>query len=199
MDESALNTKLGGEAMTDEQIIELYFSRSENAITETQRKYDRYCFTIASGILSDTEDAAECVNDTWLAAWNTIPPHRPEHLAAYLGKLTRNTALKRRRDRSAAKRGGGQLDLALDELAECISSHGGTEDAVLAGELSDALDQFLGGLSKTARQVFLLRYWFLEPVEAIALKMGFSLSKTAAILRRTRLKLHDYLSKEGLI
>lgn len=185
--------------MTDQQLIELYWARSETALAETQRKYHRYCYSIAYGILEDREDAAECVNDAWLAAWNTIPPRRPENLSAYLGKLTRNTALKRWRAQTAAKRGGGQMALALEELSECIPAPTGTEDDLLAGELADALNRFLDGLPKASRQVFLRRYWLLEPVEAIALSMGFSIPKTASILRRTRLKLRDHLSKEGLL
>ena len=185
--------------MTDAEILALYHARDEDAIAETQRLYHRYCYSIAYGILNDEEAAAECVNDTWLAAWNTIPPQCPEHLPAYLGRLTRNTALKRWRERTAVKRGGGQLELALEELADCLPARETPEDRALAGDLSAALDRFLSGLPKHARQVFLRRYWFLEPVEAIALDMGFSLPKTASILRRTRLKLHDYLSKEGFL
>lgn len=185
--------------MTDAQILALYQARSEEAIVETQRAYHRYCYSIAYGILNDEGDASECVNDTWLAAWNTIPPQCPEHFPAYLGKLTRNTALKRWRERNAAKRGGGQMALALEELADCLSASGTPDEQVLAGDLSAALDRFLAGLTSHARRVFLLRYWFLEPVEAIALTMGFSVPKTASILRRTRLKLHDYLCKEGFL
>ena len=185
--------------MTDAEILALYRARDERAVAETEKVYQRYCWSIAYGILDDGDDAAECVNDTWLAAWNTIPPHCPEHLPAYLGKLTRNTALKRRRDKNAAKRGGGQLELALDELAECLPAVGTPEDRVLESDLSAALEGFLEGLPKQTRRVFLRRYWFLESVEAIALTMGFSVSKTASILRRTRMKLRDYLIKEGLL
>lgn len=185
--------------MTDAEILALYLARDEEAIAETQRIYHRYCYAIAYGILNDGEAADECVNDTWLAAWNTIPPRCPEHFPAYLGKLTRNTALKRWRDRNAAKRGGGQMELALEELADCLPAHGTPEEQVIAEDLSAALNRFLAGLPVSARRVFLRRYWFLEPVEAIALDMGFSVPKTAAILRRTRLKLHDYLCKEEFL
>ena len=185
--------------MTDQQLIERYLARDEAAIAGTEQKYRRYCWSIAYGILENEEDAAECVNDTWLAAWNTIPPHRPENLSTYLGKLTRNTALKLWRARTAVKRGGGQMALALEDLAECVPASAGTEDSVLTGELADALNRFLDGLPKTSRQVFLRRYWLLQPVNMIALEHGFSVPKTASMLRRIRLKLRDYLSKEGLL
>lgn len=183
--------------MDDNAIIELYFSRSESAISETATKYGRYCYSIANNILSSKEDSEESVNDTYLAAWNTMPPQRPSVLATFLGKLTRYISLDRWKARNANKRGGGEVALALDELDECISSKENTEQAFEQKELLRSVNHFLGMLPETERNIFVCRYWYLDPVQQIADRHGFSLSKTASMLRRTREKLRTHLAKEG--
>ena len=183
--------------MDDNAIIELYFSRSESAISETANKYGRYCYSIANNILDNKEDSEESVNDTYLAAWNTMPPQRPSVLATFLGKLTRYISLDKWKARNAGKRGGGEVTLALDELDGCISSKENTEQAFEQKELLRSVNQFLGALPQTERNIFVCRYWYLDPVQQIADRHGFSLSKTASMLRRTREKLRKHLAKEG--
>ncbi|MCM1027636.1 MAG: RNA polymerase sigma factor [Roseburia sp.] len=185
--------------MEDSRIVELYWARSENAIRETSAKYGRYCRAIAYNILASEEDADESVNDTYLDAWNTIPPHRPEILSVFLGKITRRIAIDRWRGRTAKKRGGGQTPLALDELEECTASGQDVEREILERELASALNAFLAGLSAEERDVFVCRYFFLLPVAEICDKFGCSGSKIKSMLFRTRKKLAVYLEKEGLI
>lgn len=185
--------------MEDAKIVALYADRNEQAIEETEKKYRRYCWTIACNILGDPEDAAECVNDAWLAAWNSIPPHSPEQLGLYLGKLTRRAALKKLRLTHAAKRGGGEGVLALEELKECLPAGNSVEDGVLAQAVATGINKFLSGLSGLHRQMFVRRYWFLEPVDTIALELGCSRSKVSSILHRTRIRLREYLMKEELL
>ena len=188
----------GGWNMTDTAIIELYFSRSEQAIAESQTSYGGYCYRVADGILNDRSDSEECVNDTWLAAWNTIPPTRPQSLKAYFGALTRRISVDRLRKRLADKRGKGEALVALDELAECIPSGWSMETAVENRALIDALNAFLAGCPAAERNLFVARYWYGLPVEELAAR--FSLKKNTAVsrLRRTRIRLLKYLEKEDL-
>lgn len=185
--------------MDDKEILSLYLHRNEIAITETARKYDRYCRTIARNILGSEEDAAEAVNDTWLAAWNAIPPHEPEVLSTFLGKLTRRVALNKWRAFQTEKRGGGQTALALDELAEVIPDNGSVDDNLMAEELSRSMERFLTTLPDTERRIFLCRYWYLDSIDQICLTHRFTPSKVNSMLHRTRSKLKSYLKKEGLI
>ena len=185
--------------MLDQEIIDLYLSRSEEAISRTAQQYGNYCHTIAYHILSSHEDADESVNDTYLAAWNTIPPQRPMVLKTYLGKITRQLSLKRYRDLNRLKRGGGEVGLALEELGDCIAGGVDPESVTLGQELGQYLRVFVAGLPETERNVFLCRYWFLEPVDSISRAFGFSLSKTKSMLHRTRQRLRKFLEQEGLI
>ena len=162
--------------MDDAKIVELYWSRSEQAISETESKYGKYCRTISFNILADTADAEECVNDTYLKAWNSMPSNRPSRLAPYLGKLTRWLSLNRLRDHDCLKRGNGELPLVLDELAETL----------------------LSKLQKEERDVFLSRYWFMASITEIAEKSGFTESKVKTMLHRTRQKLLKQLKEEEL-
>ena len=184
--------------MEDEQIVALYWVRSEQAIAETEKKYDRYLEKIAQNILNNLEDSRESVNDTYLAAWNTMPPQWPSMLAAFLGKLTRYISLDRWKKRARLKRGGGELPLCLEELADCVSGRESTEDAVLRKELLSGINRFLEKLPPMERKVFLCRYWYLDSVQEIAARFGFSQSKTTSMLHRIRGKLNKYLEKEGL-
>lgn len=184
--------------MDDKAIIDLYWARSENAISETAVKYGAYCHTIAYNILSSREDAEESVNDTYLAAWNTMPPRRPSFLSAFLGKMTRYISLDHWKKRSRLKRGGGEVELCLEELAECVSDNASLEDTLVRRETLKSVNSFLDGLSETERKVFLCRYWYADPVADIAARFGFTVSKTASMLHRTRSKLNKHLAKEGL-
>lgn len=185
--------------MDDRQIVALYWQRSESAIAETAAKYGRYCFTIANNILQSKEDADESVSDTYLAAWNRIPPHRPSVLSAFLGKLTRRISLNRWRSRNTQKRGGGQVFLALEELSECVPGGTDTAEIVEQKELTAAVNRFLSGLKAQERDVFLCRYWFFASIREISQRTGFSDAKIKSILHRTRNKLKAYLQEEGLI
>ena len=184
--------------MEDSAIVDLYWQRSEQAISETDRKYGRYCHTIAYNICADNEDAEECVNDTWFSAWNSMPDKRPSVLSTFLGYITRNFAIDRFKLNNARKRGGGEMPLALDELEECISSPVDPAQEIEQKELESAVDAFVSGLSDTERRMFIARYWFLIPVAEISERMGCSQSKTKTTLYRTRNKLRTYLQGEGL-
>ena len=181
--------------MEDQEIIFLFFDRSEQAISETDRKYGSYCYSIANSILSNREDSEECVSDTYLTAWNSIPPKKPNVLSAFLGKITRHISIDRWRRQNARKRGGGEMILALDELAECVGTDMETE--ITRRELTRIFNKFLESLPETERNVFLCRYWYLDAIDDIARSTGFSRSKVTSMLHRTRGKLRRKLSEEG--
>ena len=184
--------------MEDNRIVDLYWLRCEEAIAETASKYGSYCYAIAYNILHHAEDAKECVNDTYLGAWNAMPPHRPAILRTFLGKIARRASLKRWRDTRREKRGGGETALALDELAECVPSNASVEEEILAAELSNALNRFLGELPEIERKVFVCRYWYLDSIEKISRDFHYSNSKVKSMLYRTRTKLRLYLRQEGI-
>lgn len=183
--------------MDDNGIINLYFERSESAITETAEKYGNYCYSIAYNILSNREDSEESVSDTYLAAWNAMPPRRPSILASFLGKITRHISIDRWRARTAGKRGGGEITLALDELGECVSGGESAEQAYERKELAICFNRFLEQLPEIERSVFLCRYWYMDSVGDIGDHFGFSESKVTSMLHRTRGKLRVQLEKEG--
>ena len=174
--------------MEDREIVALYWDRSEAAVAETQARYGPYCLAIARRILGSGEDAEECVNDVWLAAWNRIPPHRPACLSAYLGKLARRTAVSRLERSGAAKRGGGEAALSIEELSECVPGRWSVE----------GISDYLRGLPDVKRRVFIYRYWYACPVREIASRFGFSETKVANMLSRTRKGLRQYLEQEDL-
>lgn len=183
--------------MDDSKIVQLYFDRSETAIAETDRKYGPYCHTIAYNILANNEDAQECVSDTYLTAWNAMPPRRPSILSTFLGKITRRLSIDRWRTRTAYKRGGGEIPLALDELSECVSGGETPEQTLLRRQMALRFNQFLQSLPEVERCVFLSRYWYLDSVANIAEHFGFTESKVKSMLHRTRGKLRTCLQKEG--
>ena len=185
--------------MEDKQIVELYWAREESAIRETAVKYGNYCHSIAYAVLQNQQDADESVNDTYLDAWNTMPPNRPSVLATFLGKITRRIAIDRWRIRTALKRGGDEMMLALDELEECVSGSCDVELQVQRKELVTAICRFLEELPETERRIFLLRYWYVEPILSISRRFGFSRSKVASVLHRVRGKLRQHLEKEGYV
>ncbi len=185
--------------MDDEKIVDLYWARSEKAIEETEKKYGRYCRTISYNVLADAEDAEECVNDAWLKAWGSMPSHRPSRLSCYLGKLTRWLSLSRLRENNSLKRGGGELPLVLDELAETLDSGASTEKDLEIRELNRGIRRLLDGLGEDERDVFLSRYWYLASISEIADKHGFSESKVKSMLHRTRIKLLEQLKEDELL
>ena len=183
--------------MNDKNIVDLYFNRDEEAITQTDKKYGRYCYSIAYNILTNKEDAEESVSDTYMTAWRSIPPRRPSVLSTFLGKITRHISIDRWRERSAYKRGGGEVTLALEELEDCVAGLQNVEMEYERKELIRAYVKFLDTLPVTERRVFLCRYWYVDSVEAIAEKFGFSQSKVKTMLYRTRKKLRKTLWEEG--
>ena len=185
--------------MDDKNIVDLFWQRSEKAIVETDSKYGGYCFSIAYNVLANNEDAEESVSDTYMAAWNKLPPHRPSILATFLGKITRNISISRWRSRSAYKRGGGEIVLALEELDNCVDGTQDIEASSDARELSACLNRFLDSLPKAERDIFLRRYWFFDPIAAIAESHGFTKSKVTSMLHRMRGKLRKQLEKEGFV
>lgn len=185
--------------MEDERIIALFEERSEQAIAETEKKYGAYCHRIAYGVLRNAEDAGECVNDTYLRAWNSIPPMHPENFAAYLGKLTRNLSIDRERNRKRKKRGGGQTEAVLEELEECIpSTERSVEQRMEDREIKVVIERFFAGEAATERIIFVQRYWYLLPIKEIARNQGMSQSKVTSLLYRQRKRLKAELEKEGI-
>ncbi len=185
--------------MKDTELIDLYFERNEQAIVVTQEKYGNYCHSIAFNILYDKGDTEECLNDTWLRAWNSIPPQRPNKLQLFLGKITRNLALDRYKARHAAKRGGGCVEVALDELAECLAAEDTVEDLTMAAELERSIHSFLEKLPARECNVFLRRYWYMEDYQTIADKYHMKLNTVKTLLFRTRCKLKEHLEQEGIV
>lgn len=185
--------------MEDAQIVSLYWDRDESAIRETETKYARYLTKIACNILNDVEDSRESVNDTYLAAWDSIPPHRPGILSAYLAKLTRRISIDRFRYRTRDKRMGSEYALSLEELGDCVCGGDTTQEAVNEKLLADAIGIYLRLLPEDARTAFVGRYYFLDPLKEVAAYCGMSESKAKSILYRTRVGLKEYLRKEGYL
>lgn len=184
--------------MNDLEIVELYWKRSDEAITETARKYNGYCSKIATNILSNPEDAEECVNDTYFQTWNSIPTQRPDSLAAFLGKITRNLSINRYKQRRATKRGGGKVDLILHELEDCIPDRRTKEVKEDSELLAKTINQFLRELEQQTRMVFVRRYWYSDSIRDISQRYKMSESKVKSMLFRTRKRLRYYLEKEGI-
>lgn len=194
----AFKPQKGGSPLEDSRIIELYWRRDPDAIPETAQKYGAYCFTVADNILHSAPDAEECINDTWLHAWNAMPPQRPRQLRSFLARLARNLAFDRFRVRNAEKRGGGEIALVLDELGECLGG-ADTEAAFEAGELRQCIRRFVRSLPERDGNVAVRRYFFAEPVAEIAKRYGLTENHVAVILSRTRKKLKAHLLKEGYL
>lgn len=184
--------------LPDDEIVSMYHARDEQAIGESARKYGRYCHSIAYAILQNDQDAEECVNDTYVRAWESMPPHKPSRLSTYLGKLTRNLSISRHRHAHADKRWSGS-DAVYDEMAECLP------DTDASGELSDeialrdAINSFLASLPNRTRVVFMQRYWYFCPIAAIARDMSMSESDVKVTLMRTRNRFREHLEKEGIV
>lgn len=180
--------------MEDDKIIDLYFRRDQSAIAESQNKYESYCTAVAKNILCSKEDAEECVNDTWLHAWNSIPPTRPNILSLFLAKITRNIAIDRYRERFAERRGKGEISVCLEELTECV---GNTETFTDEIELREAMNIFLERLNPKHRKIFMLRYWHMLTLNEVAVRCGVSEGAVKMSVKRTRESLRKFLISRG--
>lgn len=185
--------------MKDQQIVALYWQRNPEAIGQSRSKYGAYCFSVANQILASPEDSEECVNDTWLHAWNGMPPHRPDVLRIFLAKITRRVAFNRFKSRSAQKRGGGEITAVLEELEECLAGGADVEEEVIAKELAECIRRFVRGLPAREGDVFSRRYFFTEGIQDIARAYGLTPNNTMVILSRVRQKLKAHLVKEGYL
>lgn len=184
--------------MDDEQIIRLFNRRSGQAVSALSDKYGRVCTRVARNILSDPRDAEECLNDAYLAVWNTIPPQNPSPLLSYVCRIVRNLALKKYHSLTAQKRDSA-YHIALDELEHCLSSPDTAENLLEAGELAEGMNCFLGTLEQKNRIIFVRRYWYTDSIEDIARKMGMTRHNVTVRLSRTRERLKKYLESEGLL
>ena len=187
----------GWDEMLDSEIVGRFFARDADAVGAAQETHGRYCIAIARNITGSDEDAEECLNDALLAAWNSIPPAKPESLRGYLGKLTRNIALHRWEKANTVKRGGGKTDTILDELADAFGTVESAEDETMRRTLTEAINTFLGSLDKFQRALFVRRYWYAEDLGTLAARFGMRENTVAQTLRRIRKKLKEYLVQEG--
>ena len=183
--------------MDDAKIVQLYWDRNEQAIPATADKYGNYCTSIAKNILGNREDAEECVNDTYLNAWNSMPPHRPSLLSTFLGKIVRNLSFNRYKYNTAYKRGGGELPVVLDELSDLVTGKDDVEQEIDRKELVKAIDSFLDRLPADKRSIFISRYWHTDSISEIANRFGMTENNVSVTLNRLRLKLHNYLLERG--
>ena len=184
--------------MEDQQIVELYWARAEQAIQESEQKYGAFCRAISRNILEREEDAEECVNDTWLRAWNAMPPQRPGVLSAFFGRITRNLSLDRWRHDRAAKRGGAGVEVALEELGDCLPAPGRPEERLEERETAALISRFLREQTALDRNLFLRRYWYLDSISALAERFRMSESQVKSRLHRTRQRLRTVLLREGV-
>lgn len=183
--------------MDDDKIVQLYWDRKEQAIAESSKKYGAYCSTIAHNILFNRADAEECVNDTWLHAWLAMPPHKPSVLSTFLGKITRNLSFDLYKKNHRKKRGGTNIDLVLDELAECVSGSDDPEKHWQEKELKEEINQFLSSLPEEKRYMFILRYWYADSISDIAGRFQISENHVSVTLNRIRKKLRLHLVERG--
>lgn len=184
--------------MEDRLIIELYNKRDERAISETSNKYGKYCFTIANNILSNTEDSEECVNDTWIRTWNSIPPSNPNSLKSFLAKITRNLSFDKYKQKNRYKR-GGELSVALDEINEFIPAKDKVETELLEKEFIGGINKFLHSLPIRDCNIFIRRYFYVDSIQSIAEQYKMRENSVLKVLSRTRQRLQKYLRTEGYI
>ena len=182
----------------DDKIVQMLWERDEEGIVQMQKKYQKYCGAIARRIVLNAEDTEECVNDTWLRAWNSIPPHRPENLAGYLAKIVRNLALSSYTKQHRKKRGGDVVSIALDELSECISDGHEVSEKLEKQELSDAITAYLRGKSREQQAVFIRRYFYMMEIKELAEGLDMKENTVKSILFRMRKELKIHLEGEGI-
>jgi len=185
--------------MDDDRILDLYWARSESAIHETAKKYGHYCSAIANNILHSREDAQECVNDSYLKAWESIPPQRPAAFRVFLGRITRNLSLNKYKAQKTQKRGGNDVDLIFHELEECLPAGGSVEKAYEAALVTEAINACLRSLDSETRIVFVRRYWYADSIRAIAERFHMNESRVKSMLFRTRKTLKTHLENEGVL
>ncbi len=185
--------------MPDSAIVDLYFARDERAISETQSKYDKYLRTVSGNIIHNSEDVSECVNDTYLGAWNAIPPTRPNVFRIFLAKITRNLSIKKLRAANAEKRGGGEATLTLDELMDCIADGSKIDENLEVEELTKLIEAFLSSKNEADRRIFLCRYWYFDSIKDISERFDYTESKVKMTLKRTRDELREYLVSQGVM
>lgn len=183
--------------MDDRHIVDLYWQRDEQAIAETAARYEGYCMKISQNILSDHADSEENVNDTYLHAWNAIPPERPLSLRAYLGRIARNLALNRYQAKSAQKRQGDSFARSLEELEDFAVPTLDPTDETAARELGESISAFLRTQSAETRAIFVRRYFYCDSIEELAHRFGSGESRIKTTLLRTRQRLRQHLAKEG--
>lgn len=188
---------IGENAMNDAEIVKLLLKRDESGINAASMKYKSYCMKIAESITGSREDAEECVNDAFMKAWELIPPNRPEMLSTFLGKLTRNAAINRRKRNMAEKRGGGEAALVLEELSETVKGKENVEQEFDRRELSREINAFLEALPEYKRNIFICRYWYCDSVKKIAAEWGMSRTSVSVMLHRLRDDLKTFLRKRG--
>lgn len=184
--------------MEDVDIVQMFWDRNEDAISAADEKYRSYCYSISYNILHNRQDAEECVNDAYMKAWNAIPPNRPQVLSVFLGRIVRNLSFNRYQYLRADKRGGGEVDIVLDELAECLAAPQSVEGDMDRKELLLAINTFLEALAPQQRNLFVRRYWYADQVKEIAGRFGMTENHVSVTLSRLRRKLHDNLLKRGL-
>ena len=182
--------------MDDREIIELYNQRSERAIVETPKKYGSYCFSIAINILTNEQDSEECVNDTWVRVWESIPPNAPKHLKLFLARITRNLAFDRFKEKNRQRRGGGELTVALHEISEMLPGVDSAEASDEEKKFTESLNRFLRSLPERECNIFIKRYFYTESTKDIAKIYGLSEGNVLKILSRTRIKLKKHLESE---
>lgn len=183
--------------MEDNEIVQLYWERNEKAIVETDTKYKAYCNRIAMNILNDSMDAEECVNDTYMKVWNSIPPNKPKQLSTFIGKITRNLSFDVYRKKHTDKRGNGQIDLILEEMSEMISGGVNPEHELSKKELISDINLFLGKMPRDKRILFVRRYWYADSIEEIAKQFRMTENNVSVNLARIRGKLKKYLVARG--
>jgi RNA polymerase sigma factor (sigma-70 family) len=185
--------------LTDDEIVKLYWERKEAAISASEKQYGKYCNSIAYGILNSHEDSEECVNETWLNAWNAIPPQQPNKLSLFLGKITRNLAFDKYKADRAKKRGGGEIVLVLEELEDCVPSENSTEQTIIDKAFDEIVNRFLHALPERECNIFLSRYWYSSPLKKIAEEFSMTENNVKASLFRSRAKLKQHLEREGIL
>ena len=187
------------EVLSDKDIVALFNERDEKALSAVSSKYGSYCETVVRNILHDPQDTEECLNDTWLKAWESIPPEKPRNLGGFLVKIAKNISLNRYSLQHTQKRGSGEIPLVMDELSECVADKNNVEKTFEQKLITNAVNEFLKTLSPEKRDIFVLRYWYCLPVAEIARKVGLNRSNTSVILSRTRRGLTAYLKKKELL
>lgn len=185
--------------MKDDEIIELYWKRDEDAIIETSNKYGKYCKYIAFNILGNTEDTEESVNDTYMHTWNAIPPNRPRVLRTWLGRITRNISIDKYKFNNAKKRSQNEVDILLSELDDCIPANSNIEKEIEDQEIAKVLNDFLSNLSQEKRIIFVRRYYFSDSVVQISKRYNLSESRIKSSLFRIRKELKKFMEKEGVV